>query len=788
MSLSVGLVAIVDGPAMAQNVRLEQGTPLEPNGNGVPALRTFITNAFDSISVQAALTMIAVHARINITFDPTLPGIDARITIPAHDRTAATALLEIARVTRFRINVLPSGQVVVLPAAPVRASAHPPSDSAAAESIQKLPVIRTEAARQERLSFGVLPSVGTLSVSGRDVAPASHYLAQADLLRSVQLLPGIEARNDYSAGLNVRGGEADQNLILLDGYPIYNPFHLGGLFGTFMEPMVGRADVYTGGFPARFDGRLSSVLDVRSAEETRSALHGTAEVSLLSTTMSLGSAVNGGRGSWMIAGRRTYADAVAALAKQVVPYHFGDAQVHFTHLLPGDARIALTAYTGLDVIGVYNFTDRYSVNWGNRLLGGTLTKSFPNGLSLLGHQMGDSTRVEQQASISRFGIDAKIASNSTTVSNEANDFRVAGALSSYTPAHVRSVGYEVASQQLTYNSSELLPLFPNSAYAQRNVSGSVYYDDVWRASQKLIVEAGGRVDALAESHWVGVLPRLSVKYLINDNVAVTGAFGDYAQWVRSLSREDVPLRITDFWIGSDSIFPVSRARHYVLGLERWVNPHRTFRVEGFYKIYRDLLEPNPRDDANRPGDEFLPLAGRAYGGDFILRQFESGRFSGWASYTYTVSTRTQPDGYRFFPSQDRRHDLNLVGNWRSDSYALSMRFNAASGTPYTNVLDEYYRRTYDPTTQAYRPFTRDYAYVTGPRDGERLPFAHRLDVSLTKSGHIGGAAVSPFLSIVNIYNAKNAFGYGFDYTASPPKRYSLPQFSFLPTFGATVSW
>src|SRR5204862_692995 len=101
---------------------------------------------------------------------------------------------------------------------------------------------------------------------------------------------GVEARNDFSAGLNVRGGEADQNLILLDGYPIFNPFHLGGLFGTFIDGAVGDLELRTGGFPAQFGGRLSSILDVKSAEETRAGLHGSATISMLSTNATLGSA------------------------------------------------------------------------------------------------------------------------------------------------------------------------------------------------------------------------------------------------------------------------------------------------------------------------------------------------------------------------------------------------------------------------------------------------------------------------------------------------------------------
>ncbi len=136
------------------------------------------------------------------------------------------------------------------------------------------------AARSIATLFDSRPSVGTVQITAR-AAEGVPKFGEPDMIRIVQLLPGVEARNDFSTGFNVRGGESDQNLILLDGYPIYNPFHLGGLFSTFIDPTVRDVTLMTGGFPARYGGRLSSVLDVHSAEEARAGVHGTAELSVL---------------------------------------------------------------------------------------------------------------------------------------------------------------------------------------------------------------------------------------------------------------------------------------------------------------------------------------------------------------------------------------------------------------------------------------------------------------------------------------------------------------------------
>src|SRR6185436_17926305 len=181
----------------------------------------------------------------------------------------------------------------------------PPKPDSTRRPVPTLPAVETVAPREERVAFEQKPNVGTISITGKELTSAPRFFGESDILRAVRLLPGVNARNDFSVGMNVRGGESDQNLVLLDGFPIYNPFHMGGLFGAFVEPMVDRVDFLTGGFPAQYGGRLSSVLDVHSREELRPDVHGRADVSLIATTLALGGGVQGGLGSWNVALRRT---------------------------------------------------------------------------------------------------------------------------------------------------------------------------------------------------------------------------------------------------------------------------------------------------------------------------------------------------------------------------------------------------------------------------------------------------------------------------------------------------
>ncbi|HET9425726.1 MAG TPA: hypothetical protein VFO55_10175, partial [Gemmatimonadaceae bacterium] len=202
------------------------------------------------------------------------------------------------------------------------------------------------------------------------------------------------------------------------------------------------------------------------------------------------------------------------------------------------------------------------------------------------------------------------------------------------------------------------------------------------------------------------------------------------------------------------------------------------------------LEPNTADDPNVHGDEHVELKGRSYGLDLLARQLERGRWSGWLAYTYTFSSRTSAGGQTFFPGQDRRNNVNLLVSWRaSPKVLLSSRFGYASGMPFTDIVGQLPRRVYDINTGRWdtEGRTEDVQAVGGDRNAKRLPPTQRLDISVTREMK-KGVTVTPFLSIVNLYNAKNVFMYTFDYQGNPPSRTSYSQLPFFPTVGVTIEW
>ncbi len=646
-------------------------------------------------------------------------------------------------------------------------------------SVVALGAVRSEGKAVERELFEETPIPGVITISGKTIAGIPR-LGETDVLRAAQLLPGVQARNDYSAGLNVRGGEADQNLILMDGFPIFNPFHFGGLFGTFIDATVGDVQLLTGGFPAEYGGRLSSVFDVHSTEEIRPGLHGSSTVSLLASNLTLESAFPGGRGSWYVAARRTYADEILKLVgKSTIPYHFSDLQAHATYRLGSATTITATVYSGRDAISVAESADEnpFQFWWGNTVAGVKAT-------SLLGHGL----ELDQRVSWSKFGTGLDFGAGALQLDNQIGELGVSGDLHWSSGTHDRAVGYEVTHDNILYNA---VSTESDAAFFRRQQSPTAlaaYYDDVWHPTSKLLLDLGARAEQLNGSGWRGLSPRASVKYFVTHDIAITGAVGRYSQWLHSLAREDIPIRLFDFWEASDRTTPVSRATHYILGTEAWFGKDRLVRVEGYVKHYDSLLEPNTSADPSIPGDEFNVLTGKSYGVDVLLQQLERGKWGGWLAYGYGYNRRSN-DTTSFYPAQDRRHNVNVVLTYRpSKRYLLSGRFGYATGTPYTDIIGEFGSHTYNIRTNDWSGSDSSHLEpLGGVRNAARYPSTQRLDLSITRD--FGGrTTITPFFSLINAYDAHNVFTYVFDYTSQPATRKALSQIPLLPTLGVSVTF
>ncbi|MBL0940440.1 MAG: TonB-dependent receptor [Gemmatimonadaceae bacterium] len=650
-----------------------------------------------------------------------------------------------------------------------------------------LDAVRTTAAVSERERFDGAPATASTTISA-NVLTALPAVGEPDVLRVAQLLPGVVARNDFTTGLNVRGGEQDQNLVLLDGIPLFQPFHLGGVFGTFIESAVGGLRLHAGAPPVEFGTRLSSVLEVSSSRDARRGVHGEVQTSLLASTLALSGADASTRRSWNVAVRRTYADQIAsALADRELPYAFLDGHAHFSWARASGGTFTFTAYHGRDRLredfmqreDTLRLDSPYALDWGNDAAGITWTQP-----------LGTATSFVQRASVSRFVSQQDEGAGTSVAKNDVREWRASGLLRSEHGSHLLGVGYEVAQHDVMYRegSPQLATTF--EWRVQRPVSAVLLADDTWKLGSSFVLRPGVRFERLSGAGWSGISPRIAARWFTTSNTALTATIGRTTQWLHALREEEDALRFFDRWVMADSTVPVASATQGALEFEHWLSPRRFLRIEVFAKHYGALVERNPLDARDVRGDEFRPITGKSRGFDVLLRQVETGAVSGWLAYTFSHNTRT--DGVSTWrPAQDRRHTVNAVGTWRTrNGTVLSGRLGFGSGIPYTGLETQLVRRIADPRANRWDRgvVERDVQGVGGERNAAMLPSVVRLDLSVQRTLVRGRLNFTPVLGVINATNRRNVYAYRFDYRQAPAIRESLSQLPIIPTLGVTVGW
>jgi len=626
---------------------------------------------------------------------------------------------------------------------------------------------------RERFEAEAQPSIVSLAPADIQRAPA---VLEADVVRMVQYLPGSVAKNDYSIGYNVRGGESDQNLIQLDGIPIFNPSHLAGLFSTFDANAVSRTDFYSGGFPADYSGRLSSVLDIglRSGNPDRVGVNG--EVSLLSSKVLVEGPA--GRATWLASVRRTYADALVSLfSKEVLPYYFTDALGKVTLPLGHRGSLAVTGYWGRDALDLEivkataeREAQRLVFDWGNALVGASWRQPI-----------GTRALLETRAGVSTFSTTLGLR---PSILEFTNDARLYTAQTVFMPApearHDLRLGGAVESYAMNYGVTSLALETDLFAAQYRPTVWSLFADDRWRAAGWLLLRPGARLDYVTGADRAVVSPRLSFRAFLSPHDAIQGSAGRYYQAIHSIRDQEIPVTIFEFWIGADRFVPIGRADHLVLGYERWFGRDIQLTVEGYRKMFAGLVTPNPAQDLRVAGDEFIPADGDAWGGDLLLRK-HSGIIRGWIAYGYTRTIR-RAQGREYPPAHDRRHTLNIIGYVPGPLGSdMGVHFGLGSPLPYTGWIGEWDHQLYDAINHEFGDSERE--PLSSTINGQRYPTYTRLDVSFRWQFEKWGGLWEPYVSVANAYNRKNPFVYIFDYGTTPATRTGVSQIPLLPTFG-----
>ncbi|MFC1661363.1 carboxypeptidase regulatory-like domain-containing protein [Gemmatimonadota bacterium] len=669
--------------------------------------------------------------------------------------------------------------------------------------------ISVEAERsRDRIRFEEEAGATVRELAGAEIK-AIPGLVEADPLRAVEVLPGVITTSDFSSSFNVRGGSADQNLILLDGLPIFNPTHLGGFFSVFNADMIGRAELQSGGFPARFGGRVSSVLDIRT-DPGSGSFRGDAGVSLLATRVALAGGIPENwrdrvglrNAQWRVSGRRSYFDQ---LLKPVLdfPYHLTDLQGIFQGWTRGGNRISFTAYKGRDVLDLgkldaEDFPLRINWDWGNDVVGGSWT-----------HPRRDGGWFEVRGGFSRFSSglafpdfdDTEVRSLIRQFTLEADwEARVTPYLTLTSGGGLQDLGFD--------------NFFATggTVFGEGDGRGSDlfgYLQAEWKPSRDWLLELGLRGErwAPSEGDAVHVLsPRVSAKrFLTGNQWAVKLSAGRYTQVLHSIRDEELPLGL-DVWVLAGSRAPDLVSDQIQVGLEGYPLDQWFVSLEGYFRDFDGVVTTNFADDPNDDLDDFLAGSGTSYGADFFLRR-SSGATTGWLALSWLRATRSFPDflsgldptpEITYPPIFDRRLDVDLVlQRDLGRGLELGLRWNLGTGLPYTRPLGSYAYlspRVLPGMGLEWRTGSEEqdeegnYGVVLSDRNAVRYPTRHRLDVSLRWELQRSWGRMTPYLNVLNLYDRRNVLFYFYEFEKSPPVRTGISMFPFLPTLGLEVSF
>ncbi len=642
---------------------------------------------------------------------------------------------------------------------------------------------------------------GSVRLNVKELSTIPVLFGEQDILKTIQLMPGVSPVGEGNSGFYVRGGNPDQNLILLDDAPVFNPSHLLGFFSVFNSDAIRDVKLYKGGVPARYGGRASSVMDIRMKEGNMKDFNFSGGIGLISSRFMAEGPISTDKSSFMISGRRTYADLFLPLSKDEKikdnKLYFYDLNIKTNLIINNNNRIFLSGYFGRDVLKA----DDFGFSWGNKA--GSLRWNhqfspllFANTTLVINdynyHTEGNINGMfSLQAGISDLSLKQDYT---LAVSNDLSFiFGLNSVLHHFKPGEVVSNSINIPNYKITekdglenavyafseYKLSEMLNIgcgLRLSVFSRIGPDTENTYD----ASGSIIKSDSFGAGKLYRNYF-GFEPRFNLTWLLSDASSIKTGYNRMSQYIHLLSNSSAGTPV-DFWLpSSNNIKPqfISQiSAGYFMQLK---SKGIDFSVEGYYKDMENQIDYRNNADVflNENAEAELVFGiGRSYGLEFLCKK-ESGVFSGWISYTLS-RTEKQFDGINeanWYPArQDRTHDLALVGNFQaSKKLSLSATWIYYTGNAITFPSGKY---TIDGNIVNYY----------SSRNGYRMPDYHRLDLGATLLLRQNRKFRSELnLGIFNAYGRKNAYSILFrtnDDDPSETEAVKLYLFSVIPS----ITW
>ncbi len=654
------------------------------------------------------------------------------------------------------------------------------------ENVTELVEVVVTSEAEDRNVTNTEMSVNKLSIKTITKVPA--LLGEVDVIRSIQLLPGVATVGEGATGFNVRGGGVDQNLVLLDEAPVYNSSHLFGFFSVFNPDAVKDVKLYKGGIPARYGGRLSSILDVRMKEGNSKRLAVSGGVGLIFSRLAVEAPIVKDKASFIVAARRSYIDV---LAKPFLSGDLGDSKLNFYDLtlktnytINEKNRIYLSGYLGRDVFG---FGDAAGFNWGNatatfrwnHLFNDRLFSNFTAYYSDYDYQINfgnEATNTfDWDASILNYSLKADMSyyinpNNQLTFGGQAilYEFSPGNAIGvsegeetnfSLDKKNALEAGIFVENEQ-KINSRLSLHYGARLSYFNYLGEGTAYeFEETEPGKAKSLVSSRTFDDWESIETYANIEPRASVKYQLNSSTSLKASYNRMAQYIHLISNSTAATPV-DVWTPSTNNIKPQVADQYALGVFKNFKDNKYITsAEVYYKDFQNIVDFI--DGANLFINELLEAEllnaeGRAYGLELQVEK-KKGRFTGWVSYTLARTERKVAgiNNDEWFPSRfDQLHNLSVTTFYELNKrVTFSANFVLNSGTPATFPTDRFTQQGYVIPHVA-----------SNSRSNVRIPAYHRLDVSATIKGKKkeGKRFESEWvIGVYNVYNRRNPFSIYF---------------------------
>jgi hypothetical protein len=656
--------------------------------------------------------------------------------------------------------------------------------------------IVVSAEREDANIVNMEMSVAKLDV--RTIQKVPVVLGEVDILKSIQLLPGVTTVSENASGFNVRGGAADQNLVLLDESPIYNSSHLLGFFSVFNSDAIKNVQLYKGGIPAQYGGRLSSVLDVRQKEGNSKSFGGSGGLGIISGRLLIEGPIQNDKGSFLVAGRRSYGDLLAKSFNLI-----GDNAVYFYDLnfktnysLGSKDRFFASGYLGEDVLEIGNafsnawgnsaFTLRWNHLFSDRLFANfsAIYSDYEYSLDMLSRQLNWEAHI----------INYNLKGDFSWFLNDQHrlDFGAGTIFYEFQPGHITPIDdssveetvldenfaleptaylsynhtfSEELSVQIGMRFSSFLRMGEQSIPSYENNSPIVYNSELGLYQNGVVVDSTEYGSNEIIEQFYGLEPRFSARYILSKQSSFKASYNRTRQYVHLISNTTSPTPL-NIWVPSGPFVEPQIADQIALGYFRNFKDNMyEASLEGYYKIMQNQLDYVDGADLtlnNNLETEILSGEGRAYGVEMYIKK-SKGRLTGWLSYTLARTERIVAgitaddpginDGNYYPSSYDKTHDLSITAIYAlNKNWSLSSNFIFASGAPTTYPVSKY-----------------EYAGLILPqyedRNQQSLPAYHRLDIGATLYNKLGGDWT---FSIYNVYNRKNAYSIKFEQNPDDP--------------------